>query len=69
MPDISMCLGRECRLREKCYRYMAVPAEHWQSYANFDEMVSSDGECDAFYEIGGRRTVKKEGKNETTQVC
>lgn len=39
MPDITLCLGKECPLKEKCYRYHAKPSL-LQSYFNdppFDE--------------------------------
>ena len=32
MPDITMCRGKSCDCREKCYRYMAVPFRFWQAY-------------------------------------
>ena len=32
MPDISMCKGKTCPLKESCYRYTATPNEFRQSY-------------------------------------
>ena len=32
MPDISMCQDHNCPLKEKCYRYRAIPSQ-WQSYS------------------------------------
>jgi len=32
VPDITMCTGRECPLKEHCYRYTAEPSEFRQSY-------------------------------------
>mgnify|MGYP000013904373 FL=1 len=32
MPDITMCSGEGCPLKEKCWRYLAEPSEYWQSY-------------------------------------
>ena len=32
MADITMCRGETCPLRETCYRYLAIPDEHGQSY-------------------------------------
>ena len=51
MPDISMCSGEGCRLKDRCYRYLAKPDKHWQSYANFDETMRKTGLCDAFIEV------------------
>jgi hypothetical protein len=32
MPDITMCSGANCQLKEKCYRYTAKPSMFRQSY-------------------------------------
>lgn len=32
MPDISMCVGKECPQKDKCYRYTAIPCEYRQAY-------------------------------------
>ena len=32
MPDITMCHGFECPVKEKCKRFSAKPDEHWQAY-------------------------------------
>lgn len=32
MPDITMCTGENCSLKETCYRYKAEPSEYRQSY-------------------------------------
>ena len=34
MPDISMCTGGNCPIKNECYRYRAVPSEYRQSYMN-----------------------------------
>lgn len=44
MPDISMCTGNGCTLKENCYRYTAKPSEFRQSY--FSTPPFKDGECD-----------------------
>jgi hypothetical protein len=44
MPDITMCEGLECPLKENCYRYTATPNEHRQSY--FAEIPYKDGKCE-----------------------
>jgi len=30
--DICMCSGKDCPVKEKCYRFTAKPSEHKQSY-------------------------------------
>lgn len=32
MPDITMCLGRDCPKKTICYRFTALPTEYRQSY-------------------------------------
>ncbi len=40
MADITMCVGTGCPLRETCYRYMATPNEHRQSFGDFTGKVT-----------------------------
>jgi hypothetical protein len=46
MPDITMCVGTGCPLKEKCYRYIAKPSEY-QYY--FMEAPYKDGKCDYYW--------------------
>ena len=32
MADITMCTGKDCPLKESCYRYTATPNKFRQSY-------------------------------------
>lgn len=32
MPDITMCKGNDCKRKDNCYRHVAKPTPHWQSY-------------------------------------
>jgi len=32
MADISMCSGKDCPLKDSCYRYTAEPSEYRQAY-------------------------------------
>lgn len=49
MPDISMCNGDKCTIKETCYRFKAIPSE-MQSYF-INSPVNDDGTCDYFMEI------------------
>ena len=49
MPDITMCCNYNCPLKDKCYRYRAVPSDMWQSFALFKP--ESTGVCEHFWEI------------------
>ncbi len=48
MPDITMCKGKDCPLKDKCYRHRATPTPHWQSY--FVDSPIKDGKCEHFWE-------------------
>ena len=53
MADISMCTGKNCKMREKCYRFTAIPSEYWQSYfVREDEEVEK---CHMFWNNKGMR--------------
>lgn len=46
MPDITMCMKKDCPLKMGCYRATAKPNK-WQSYASFDE-CNEDNEYEWF---------------------
>jgi hypothetical protein len=45
MPDITMCIGNECLIKNYCFRFTAKPSG-WQSFADF--RCKEDGKCDHF---------------------
>lgn len=53
MPDISMCTGGHCPLRERCYRFKATPSPILQSYF-LEPPMNPDGTCDYFWEAAKR---------------
>lgn len=48
MPDIAMCLGGECPVKENCWRYMA-PESRWQSY--LDTPPFNEDGCEYFWDM------------------
>lgn len=50
MPDISMCMNKDCPLKSQCYRHEAsgTRADDWQSYSGFEP--NEDGSCDNFWD-------------------
>lgn len=50
MADITKCTNKNCKIKEKCYRYTAKDS-YWQSYANFnnDKVIKNKKECEHFY--------------------
>lgn len=57
MPDITMCLGNGCPMKEQCYRYRAVPNKI-QSYMHAPHVGS---ECSMYWECGEKniRTMEE----------
>ena len=60
MPDISMCHGKDCPLKESCYRFTATPDKYWQAYfggAPFEQ----DGKC-PYYMPDWRKEAAPHGR-------
>lgn len=53
MADITMCNGKDCSLKETCYRFTATPNTHRQSY--FIEAPIKNGECEHFWNNKNRQ--------------
>ena len=49
MPDISMCKGGSCELKDNCYRYKATPSDYQSWFAN--PPFESIFECDYFWDM------------------
>jgi hypothetical protein len=58
MPDVSMCMNKECPLKEKCYRFTATPNEHIQSYGMFEP--DKEGKCDYYLNNKGYKNEHKD---------
>lgn len=62
MPDITMCGGAECPLKESCYRFTATPSEYSQSYF-IDPPYDKEYEtCGHYWEIVKKKLDKKSSK-------
>lgn len=48
MPDITMCEGGSCVLKENCYRFKAKPTPSWQAYFNTPPF-KDEHNCDYFW--------------------
>lgn len=51
MADITMCKSKDCPLKEKCYRFLAVANEYRQSYfveSPFDKELNK---CEHYWKI------------------
>lgn len=60
MPDITMCINQNCLVKERCYRYRAIPSGY-QSMAVFEP--NSNGLCSYFWNITNERTNPLENSN------
>ncbi len=60
MADITMCSGVGCPLKEKCYRFKAIPCEFRQSY--FTEPPLKNGKCEYFSKLY-KKNKNEQGKN------
>lgn len=50
MPDITKCEGRQCELKETCYRYTSEPSKHRQSYFTSPPLtINENGEHECEY--------------------
>ena len=58
MADITMCLGDNCDVREKCYRYTAPVCPYGQSV--FTE-TPKEKPCKHFWDNTGRLNGKERG--------
>lgn len=43
MPDITMCRGEGCSLRETCYRYKSKPTKERQPYSTAPPIEIANG--------------------------
>ncbi len=60
MPDITMCTDEGCGQRELCYRYMAIPSEHRQSYfLGTVRLYETDDSCDYYMPVRGGDNLRK----------
>ena len=46
MSDIAKCIGKDCKVKESCYRFTAPPSEYWQYYIM---PQVKDGKCDMYW--------------------
>jgi hypothetical protein len=50
MADITMCEGRNCPLKEKCYRHTAFENPFRQSYFSTEPYDDKKENCEYFWE-------------------
>lgn len=51
MSDISMCYAKNCKDKNKCYRFTAIPDKYWQSYMDPSDKEEKDRKkCSYFWD-------------------
>lgn len=58
MPDIAMCTGDGCPMKETCYRFKAEPDPLWQSW--MFPPLKPDGSCDQYTKLDKQPTIASE---------
>ena len=51
MADITMCTGRDCPLKYRCYRAMAQSHELYQSYFTITPYDAEKESCEHFLDL------------------
>jgi hypothetical protein len=46
MPDITMCKGEKCSIKNDCYRYTAAPNYEYQRYFSISPIIA--GTCNKY---------------------
>ena len=66
MPDITMCMNKECQLRKQCYRATAKSSGDNQAWADFGSFVLLSGEigCEYFWPTANRVTKTQKDRHE-----
>ena len=62
MPDICMCKGNKCPLKEKCYRHTARATEYRQAYFVEAPYDHEAGECKHYWEREDKKNPRTTGK-------
>lgn len=58
MPDITMCSGQNCPLKESCYRYKAKPDEYRQSYFTEPPYDREYSKCDMYWQTADSKSAE-----------
>jgi len=53
MPDITMCSGKGCTIKDTCYRFTATPYPEWQSRFETPPF-RKDGTCGSYWKTKGK---------------
>lgn len=51
MADITMCSNKECKLKDKCVRFLAIPYRQYQSYIPDPKEACEKKEYELFVDV------------------
>lgn len=51
MPDITMCSGKGCSLKDSCWRHNATPTPDRQSFFLSPPLKDDDSACDYYWPL------------------
>ena len=54
-PDIAMCKGKDCPLKETCYRHKAKPSDFSQSWFTDSPYKKDTKKCDYYWKEETRK--------------
>ena len=57
MPDITMCEGTGCKVKDKCYRHTAEPHPYRQSW--FMNVPGKDKTCEYYWEAISKSQLRR----------
>lgn len=63
MPDISMCSGDDCPIKDNCYRYIAKPSEYLQAYFSEVPYNNQTNSCEYFWDYQAKKDAYAKGIN------
>jgi len=63
MPDITMCAGNKCPLKETCYRFTATPSEYSQSYFIKTPYDNEYERCEHYWKMSSKVNQKLDNKS------
>lgn len=55
MADITMCYGKDCPFKYRCYRAMAKSHEMYQAYFAIAPYDAEKGSCEHFWDLESRK--------------
>jgi hypothetical protein len=51
MPDFTLCQRSSCPQAKICYRFLAEPNPHWQSYSEFIGMCNEEDQFHYYMKV------------------